>query len=229
VDTAYRVRGAQEISAVGSGTIDAIAADVRAVSGVQSVFALENTADVYDVVTGLPPHSFQIIVWDGVSPLAANNGIAQAIWSDKPAGISAYGPTNGTAVDSLGTSHLVAFTRATQRPLYLSFTLTLFPGQTLTSAARLAIKQAVVEATQSTTIVSPVNGTTAPNPAFLGLGQEVYAEAMKGAVMNAGLYVQNVSDCRLDWTATPTGTADLPVAQYQIAIADTSRILVNGS
>ena len=227
-DTPYRIRGANEIAAVGSANPDALRADLLNVPGVIQAFVIENTSNVFDGY-GNPPHSFQCVIWDGSSPAASDQVIAQTIWNDKPTGIGAFGSIiDGIAIDDNQVQHVMAFSRAVQDLLYLRMTVTMMPSIAFNATVALAIKQAVVASTLAPQILVPSAGTVAPNPAYLGLGNTVVAEALKGAVMNAGLSVKDISLLQLDFVSSPTNTANLPVSQLAIALADTSRILVNG-
>lgn len=222
LDTAYRLRQDAEISAVGSGNPDALQADVLQVPGVLQAFVIENEGQTFDTF-GNPPHTFQVVIWDGSGAVASNNTVAQTIWDDKPTGIATNGSTSGNAVDSQGNTQVMLFSRATQQLLYLNYTVTMLPGQVLNSTTANAMKLAIVVATQQPTL----SGSVAPNPSYLGLGTTVYAEAIKTALMSAGLGVQNISLLNLGFSASPSGTADLSLTQLQIAIADSSRIFIN--
>lgn len=231
-DTPYRLRGDQEISAAGSGNPDAMRADVLNVPGVLQAFVIENNTNGFDAY-GNPPHSFLVVIWDGASPAANDTAVAQAIWNDKPTGIS-YSPSaqivDGIAVDTQGNQHVMGFNRAQQLTLYVTMTgVVMFPGFTLDAPTALAIKQALVAATQNPLLTAP-NGTQADNPAYLGLGSTCYAEALRSAILSAGLNVLNIpaASFKLGFTASPSGTTDLLANQLQIIIADSSRCLVNG-
>jgi hypothetical protein len=117
-ETQLRQRRERELRATGSGTVDAIWADVLAieVEGVQTVLSasvLENVEDVIDPATGLPAHSFEVVVYDGLAHVTPVNTIAQTIWDSKPAGIKPYGSTSGTAKDAQGNPQTVPFTWST--------------------------------------------------------------------------------------------------------------------
>jgi len=226
-DTPYRLRGDAEISAAGSGNPDAIQADLQNVPGVIQAFVIENTSNVYDA-NGNPPHSYTAVIWDGLIPAANDSEIAQTLWDDKPTGIFPNGSiVDGIAVDSNNQQHIMPFQRATQLTLYLDYTITMLQGQPFNATVALAIKQAVVQTSQQPQIQIAA-GTAAPNPAYLGLQQSVIAEAFKSAVLQAGLGVKDVTLLHLGFSASPGGTTNLSVGNLAIAIADTSRITVNG-
>ena len=117
-ETALRQRRERELRATGSGTVDAIYSDVIAieVDGVKTILSaqvLQNVEDFQDADTGLPPHSYEVIVYDGLSHVTPVNTIAQTIWNSGPAGIKPYGSTSGSAIDAQGNTQTVPFTWAT--------------------------------------------------------------------------------------------------------------------
>lgn len=115
LDPVLRLRREQELRATGAGTVDSLKADVLAIlyngsNPVQTCKVFENETDLLDA-NGLPPHSLEVLLFDGVSaPLPANT-IAQTIWNSKPGGIKLIGNTTGTAKDGNGDSQTVAFSR----------------------------------------------------------------------------------------------------------------------
>lgn len=137
-DTDYRTRQASQLSATGSSTVDALRADLLALAGVQQVTIFENTSDFYDTL-GLPPHSFEAIIRDG--GFVANATIAQILWDNKPAGIPTFGSTSAQAVDALGNSQTVFFTRPTNKTLSFYPTVTTLPGFNQTTQQPIIIQQ----------------------------------------------------------------------------------------
>lgn len=218
-DTALRIRREEEIAAVGSGNPDAVQADIDQVPGVIKAIILENTTGTTDS-NGTPPHSYQPVIWDGVGMAAANNDIAQALWNDKPTGITPYGLLSGTAIDSNGNPRTMLFNRATQLTLYMNFTVTLAANAAPIATLAPIIKQAIVDATNGI-------GVDELAPQILTIGSTVYSLAMKAAALTVAGVV-NVPLLNLGFTASPSGTADLTTTSTQIPVADTSRILVNG-
>jgi uncharacterized phage protein gp47/JayE len=205
-DPVLRVKRQAELSAAGACTTDAIRADVLEVAGVLQCFVLENTSDVADG-NGLPPHSFDVIIWDGSSPQASNTAIAQAIWNDKPTGIPTHGSISANATDSQGNSRSVNFDRASQVPIYMSLTVT--RGPTYPSNGD-ALVQAALAAYAS---------------ANLNLGVEVVALAFRAAALTVP-GVLDVPVFTLGTAPSPVGTANIPITQFQIATLSTSNVVV---
>ena len=124
-DEDYRIRQTTLLSAPGSSSVDAIRADLAALSNMQQVDVVENTTDFTNSL-GLPPHSFEAIFRD--NDLIPNDLIAQTIWNTKPVGIATYGITSGVAIDGIGLSRVVNFSRAIPVNLNFGATAQTLPG-----------------------------------------------------------------------------------------------------
>jgi uncharacterized phage protein gp47/JayE len=116
-DAEALARREDELDALGSGTPDAIRAHLLAyeVDGdkpILEVTVLVNDDDTVDD-NGLPGHSIECIVYDGLAAEADDDAIAQLIWNHKPAGTRAVGSSSGTALDKKGNTQTVYFTRPT--------------------------------------------------------------------------------------------------------------------
>ncbi len=113
------MRREEELRATGAGTLDSIRADILEIElddgtlPIVNVTMFENQTMITDVVTGLPPKSIECLVFDGVVPACPDDIIAQTIWKSKPAGIQLTGNTSGTAIDGVGASQTVPFSRPT--------------------------------------------------------------------------------------------------------------------
>lgn len=118
-DAAYRVRRVEDLRGLGTSPIDAIRSDLLNVTDVEEVFLFENTTDAVDG-NGLPAHSFEALVLNG-----AAQDIVDQIWASKPAGIATYGSSNGSVVDSSGTTQTVYFSRPTEKTLYIDINVTI--------------------------------------------------------------------------------------------------------
>lgn len=213
-DQDFRARQELEIAAAGSGTVDAIRADLlESVPGIISANVVENTTFLTDAATGTPPRSLQAIVWDGPGLAASNDGIAQSLWDHKPAGTPYVGNSLGNATDAEGILRSVPFTRPTQRSVWLAFTVAFTPG--------------LSPALQTTAIAGVKAAAVAYGAANLSPGVAVLSLALRAAALQTpGIY--NVPALALDFAASPTATADLTIGATQVAVLDTSRITVNG-
>lgn len=198
-DQELRLRRTELLTAQGKGTVDAIRADVLAVADVTAAFVYENYTAITDA-DGVPSKAFEVIVLGGTS-----NALAQAIWNSKPAGISAYGTSTGTATDALNTSRVVAFTRPTSKTVYLALTATTGTGW---AGATSAIAAAL----------TAYGGT-------LTVGDDVYRSRLYDPALDISGVV-DITDLRLAFTSSPVGTANLTVTSRELATFDTSRITV---
>ncbi len=138
-DAELRLRRAQLLQVQGSGTLDAIRADVLSLNGVTQVKVLENVTNLTDG-NGLPAHSFEVLVSQS-GALTAD--IIQSIWDTKPAGISAYGSTPGFAIDASGVLQQVAYTPATPVDIYVATTAVTGSGFGVSALGVAAIKAAI--------------------------------------------------------------------------------------
>lgn len=117
-DTELRRRRLASLSAVGSGTLAAIRANLLSISGVSQVGALENDTDTGPDANGLPAHSFSMVVQGG-----ADQDILDSIREHKPAGIESYGTTSGTSYDTEGNPYTIEFSRPSTVDFYVDVVL----------------------------------------------------------------------------------------------------------
>lgn len=208
-DAPARTRRKIELTRPGASTVDAIRADLLdpdQVPGVIAAVVLENTGLTVDV-NGQPGKSIQAIIWDGIVPAASDTKIAQAIWNGKAGGIEAYGTTTANAIDSLGTVRPVKFSRATQRTIYLSYVL-VKDASKYPSDGDAQLKAAAVAAGNALT-----------------MGDDVIALKFRAIALTIPGVI-DVTTFTLDFTAVPVPSVNLPIAQFEKATFDTSRITV---
>lgn len=210
-DPELRIRRQEELEVQGSTELQAIVADVREVAGVLDVAGFENTSNVTS--GGLDPHSYEIMIWDGVSPQANDNAVAQTIFNSGPAGIesdigSEGTPSSGTAIDDEGASHTIEFSRAARVLFYATAHIVTdadFPADGSTQ-----IKSAIVAA------------VNAPK----GIGRTVVLTKLYNAIYSiAG--VVDVDSLVIGPSSGTQVAANLDVTDRSIVVADTSRITVN--
>jgi hypothetical protein len=202
-DAQYRVRQETALAASGSGTYDAIRTAVIAVPGVIEALVYQNDADYPQVFDGvsLPPHSFIVIVYDGPSPAADDDEIAQAIWDNKPAGILSFGSGgSGTAVDSGGTSRTVAFARAGGTNILIGLTIVTDPARFPSVGGELAVKQRIVDYMTS----------------ILGLGDDVIALQVQACILETSGGVSGVTNVTA-YTQNVTTIAATEIALFNVA------------
>lgn len=224
-DASLQVKRESELAASGSDTVDAIRAALLEIqtsggaNAIQQAFVYENTGDVTDV-NGVPPHTIHVIIYDGPTPAATNQQIADVIWKQKPSGVGTYGTTSATAVDSTGNTQTVKFDRATITPVYLSLTTT--RGASFDAVnGPAAIKAALVAYWQKE----------------FGLGVPMIARFIGGAANRDNIQgLVDVPTFSLGFSYNPISSSNLPCGQAQILTLNTGvdgsaqqYILVDGS
>lgn len=136
-----RVRRVDELSAEGAANVSATSGAAEKINGVISATTLQNTTMVTDA-NGLPPKSYRLIIWDGVSPAAANQAIFDCVLANQPAGIEPSGAIAGTSTDARGDVWPVAFSRAPQTPITVA--ITIVKDSTFPTAGAAALEAAIV-------------------------------------------------------------------------------------
>lgn len=206
-DDAYRQRQADEQTSAGSGTLDAIRADLLKVPGVQQALVFENVTLTTDG-NGVPGKAIECVVYDGSPAEADDDAIAQAIWDTKPPGGETYGSDSGTATDAQGDPRILEFSRATVLDVYLEFDVSVNAQDFPVDGVALVKAAAVARGNRLT------------------LDEDVIALVLKASALTVP-GVTDVTAMRLGLTASPVGTSNLTVTGRQIAKFDTSRIVVN--
>lgn len=210
-DSEFVARHLRTLAANGARSPDATAARVSELDGVEVARVYENESAVE--VDGRPPHSFETIVSGG-----DDDEIAAVIWSQKPAGIQAFGTTLVDVIGRDNRSHTVGFTRATRRYLHLRITITEGEGFP-------------AEGTPLTTIRDAVAADIGDGGAHeLQLGQDLLRFGLYGAI---GAAVPGVAGAVVETATTaapddaPTfAAADIVVAEDEILISAANRITV---
>lgn len=198
-----RARREASLALAGSGTVDAIRADLLQVDGVLQVLVEENTTDA--TVGALSPHSFRAVVWDGDPAAADDDEIAQAIHDTRPAGIPSLGSESGTATKADGTTTMVAFERATPVPIYIDVDIV--------SAAGVAI--------------ADVKDAILAEMSDLGVGDDVKINRILASVFTVD-GVEDTDFVQIGITASPSGTANISIGTTEIATFDAADITVTG-
>jgi uncharacterized phage protein gp47/JayE len=117
-DAELRIRRRNSLNIVGAGTLDSIVASLtQDLSDVTAAFGFENNTDSVDIY-GRPPHSFEIVV-AALDITEINQLIADKIWEKKPAGITTYGTTSMTVVDSNGDNQIVSFSHSINKYVHV--------------------------------------------------------------------------------------------------------------
>lgn len=200
-DAALRVRREQLLRATGSGTVEAIRADVLAVAGVTEAFVFENVTLVTDG-DGVPGKAFEVVVLGGTTA-----DLGAAIFGAKPAGILAFGSTTTPVIDSQGISHTIGFSRPTELTMYVDVTVTVDPA-VFPSDGEDLVKTAIVA-----------------QGGLLGIGDDVIVLPLKCSPLSVP-GVKDVTVFKVDTVSPPVNTANIVVASREVARFDTSRVNV---
>jgi uncharacterized phage protein gp47/JayE len=196
-----RARREDELALGGSGTVDAIRADVLQLDGMLEVLVEENTTDV--TVGDLTPHSIRVVVWDGDPGVVADNDIAQAIYETAPAGIAVLGTVVGTATRSDGSTTTRAFERAEVVDIYVSADIESASGVSA-DAVKAAIAAAMPEL----------------------IGGDVKYNKVSAAVFIDG--VDDFASLTIGIAPAPAGTVNIVIGNTQIAQLDLSNVVLTG-
>jgi uncharacterized phage protein gp47/JayE len=138
-DVEARLRRANSLKVVGAGALEAIVARIiNEVDGVTAAAGFENRED-YEV-DSRPPHSFELVVFGGVS-----QDIGEEIWRVKPAGIETYGNVAVPVEDSNGDTQIMYFSRAIPRYVHVEVTITLYSEEDFPSDGVALLKQAIYD------------------------------------------------------------------------------------
>lgn len=200
-DNAYRVRMSQELQSAGAGTVEAILAKLKQVSGVTAVLVFENETDIDDIL-GRPPHSFECVVQGGDSSTIANT-----IWQAKPAGIETDGNVSVDIVDSQGQTHTIRFSRPTAVPVYIIANITI--DDSYPAGGDAAVASALVAYGDS-----------------LGIGKElIVVPKLISQIAN----IQGIQDAVLlvGIAPGPTLSDNITPSSFEVLEFDTSRVQVN--
>lgn len=210
LDAAYRARQRAELDSSGAGTLDTIRARVLRVTGVRDVLAYENNTNAIDG-DGRPPYSFEIVVWDGPLPEAANLDIANAIWETKPATGRSFGDTTQNVSDAVGGTQAVEFSRADVVLTWLSIDL-----------------DVSIAAGWTTALIDTVKESLALwGDANLGVSDDVIRSRLYCVIHAVSGSIRNVPEIRVGLSAMGAVAADYTIGPRQIADFDTSRMAIN--
>jgi uncharacterized phage protein gp47/JayE len=141
-DAEFRARYYASVDNAGQGVnVDAIAAAVmQNVAGVFSAVGYENETDTTDTITGLPPHSFEIVVYGG-----ADAAVAQLIFSKKGGGIQTFGNTSVQVFMANGRLININFSRPYTINVWVQITNLITDPKTFPADGNDRIIQAMVE------------------------------------------------------------------------------------
>jgi uncharacterized phage protein gp47/JayE len=199
-----RYRRQEQLALRGGSTIDGIQADLLEVDTISDCVMLENVTDHFDPLTGLPSHAFEaMIVDDG---LTNNDDVAQTIWESKPTGIASFGNTQGEATDMNEEDHVIFFSRAENRLVYVKLQISV--SSLFAPDGETKVIEAVLDRARRT----------------FGIADNVVGGALEAAAFG----IDGVVDATayLGFSGGPTLTENLVIGLHQIARFSSTRLLL---
>lgn len=200
-DAALRLRREDELVGSSRATADAIRARILAVDDVESCHVFQNTTMTTDA-DGVPAKAVEILVRGG-----DDDEILAAVWASAPAGIETYGSTSGTTPDAEGNDQTVAFSRPTERTIYVAIHVTAYAAE------------------------YPVDGDDQIKAAIVAFGDAfpVGKDVTASAIAAQAFQVDGVLDvtaCYIGTSASPVTSTTIVCTSRQLAVFDTSRVTV---
>jgi uncharacterized phage protein gp47/JayE len=141
-DGDLRIRYELAVNTLHNSSLAGILGEVRKVEGVSMASGSENVTDTDDPVTGIPPHSFEVVVNGGT-----DNDVAQSIFNIKPAGIRSHGDVI-VDIPFEGLIHQVAFSRFNLLPVFFTLTVVTDPNTVppdIEAQVKLKIQEYIAE------------------------------------------------------------------------------------
>lgn len=212
-DAELRLRREELLRISGASTVEAIRSAVLNISGVEQVFVFENDTDVTDGL-GRPPHSFEVVTAQGT---ATDLQIATEIFLSKPIGIQTFkvaGPTGVEVIvtDSQGTSHTIRYSKADEIQMFVEVDVSVTKS-TYGGGDQVAGDTQVKEAIRAV-------GNA------LQIGEDIFINKFLCAPFDVAGVV-DVTVIKIEDTFPPTNTANIVIADRDLATFSTADIVVN--
>lgn len=205
-DTALRARRVRSVARNSTGQVDAIFAEVSAVTGIVAVKVIENDTDTTDLY-GVLPYSIRVIAQGG-----SNADVAKAIFIKKSI-CRSQGNTTVAVDDSQGIPHNIHFSRPLNTNIYVVVSITQFSDFPVNGTT--LIKEA---------ILNYVDGTTVTGRGFL-LGNDVVHSELYTPVNT--VLGHTVDSLYIGKSANPTGTANISIDIDELPVFTEANITVS--
>lgn len=206
-DASLKAKQRAERAANGSGSIPGLRAALLQVDGIQSAKVFENVTGQFVGIQ--PPYTIECVIFDGPSPVVANDDIAQVIWNNKAGGAITFGLVTGVATDVEGDPHDVLFSRPSVLDIYLEIDVKVSP-QLFPTDGQAQIQQAVADYGDEN----------------LGVGDDVILSALCQPIFDVPGVI-DITGTRVGEAASPTQTTNYTISAREFADLDTGRIVVN--
>lgn len=128
-DAEFRIRRNNRLQISLAGPLEAIRKRILELNEVEGSIQLEDVTifENIDLTTdsrGIPGKAFEAVIYQAGGVTTRDQGIAQAIFDSKPAGIKPHGDVSKTVTDSQGFDHTIQFSRPTEVDIWLELDLT---------------------------------------------------------------------------------------------------------
>lgn len=196
-DIELRARRLRSLAISSQSTVDSLFSVISNLDFVTQTTILENDTDVTDS-NGLPPHSVQVIVVGGL-----DQDIGNAIWLNKPAGITSFGDQSVVILDSQDLPHTINFSRPDIVDIYVEVRLTKFSNYPANGDQ--LIKQAIVDY---------CNGDLVEGRGF-GLGENVIFSELYTPINS--IIGHQIDQLYIDVTPSPLAQSNIVIGINQIS------------
>lgn len=203
-DAGLRSRQSKSVAVPSLTIFEGVIGSVANLTGVTRIAGYENDTDTTDA-NGIAAHSIAVVVEGGDS-----TAIAKTIAEKKTPGTGTVGTISNTIIDSVGSSHIIKFSRPTEAAIHVALTI---HGLTGYSASILPIiKQALVDYLNA-----------------LPIGQDViYSKLFVPANLDNQGYgsTYNITAMTIAKGAGTPGTSDIVIAYDEVAFGDVANISI---
>lgn len=203
-DAELRVRQSKSVAVPSQTIFEGIVGSVANLAGVERIAGYENDSDATDA-NGLPSHSIAIICEGGDA-----NEIALAIANKKTPGTGTAGDIESTVIDSVGSSHVIRFSRPTDAEIVVELEIEPLPGWSLSVVP--LIQQAVADYLNALAIGQKVIYSKLFVPA--NLANQSYGSAF------------NISSLLIAKGAGTPAAADIPMAFDEVAVCAPANVTI---
>lgn len=203
-DAELRIRQAGSVATPALAVRDAIYAAIGAVNGVNRFTVYENPTAATDA-NGVPAHAIACVVEGG-----SVADITAAIFKRKPPGIQTFGTTSYVQTSPLGLTSTINYFVLGEINIYFAVTIKALTGYVSTTTTEII--NALVNYVKTLTV-----------------GESVYVSQVQAIASMIGLpegQTFYITDFRLDTSASPTGTSNIPIAYNEGANCQASNITV---
>ncbi|MCP1176193.1 baseplate J/gp47 family protein [Bacillus sp. 1663tsa1] len=213
-DGEFRKRYAESFSTKSSTTNGIRARLLADVPGIRTAIVFQNTSNEKDSF-GRPPYSIEAVVHGG-----EDEAIVKAILASKAGGVRAFGEQQFAIKDEGGNEHIVAFSRATEQPIYAR--VTVYRGGEFPA---ISMGEKLVE----TEVIKYIGGLDVDgiNHSGLGMGDSIVTGKILANIFSN---VPGVKDCTVELSknnGAVWNTGNISIGRLQVPSTDFNKVVVN--